>query len=323
MGSLETHEIIDACATVYDADCWEAYLRAFADHNPAYLCMSAPRLAETAGVDPREVRHLATDAPHAAVDLLTDAGGLGVDWGLHVARLGEDGVARQVVMGGQARLRDSSETINDRVAEAARSFPERLVAWAGLSLRDGMDAVGELRRCVMDLGMRGAAITHFLDGVDPLGAQSDALYAEASRLGVPLWIHTGHNLSPGHRVDHCAWAQIDEIARRHPALTVVAGHGGWPWVLEMVALCQRHPGLYLETSSHRPGHMARPGSGWESLLRFGSDIVAGRVLFGSMGWIHGMSERALADELEELSLPDRTLRAWRHDNAARLLDRVG
>ncbi len=312
--------LIDLCGIVFDAECWEAYLRGFADGSPDYLRVFAGRFAVITGLDGVELARLAEADPHAAVDALVATGAFGTDIDEHVRALTRDDVRMQVIVGLTAPL-PSGGTVNDRVAGFAARHPDRLQAWAGLTLAgtDPGSAAAELRRCVVDRGMRGAAISHFIEDADPLGDESRAVYAEAERLDVPLWIHTGHNLSTRVPPDVCTWRELDAIARAHPNLRIVAGHGGWPWIHEMVSVCQRHPNVYLEFSSFRPSQMAQPGSGWEPLLSHGASTIRSKVLFGSIDWIHGMTPRSLADEVEALAISPRVARAWLHDNAARML----
>lgn len=316
---LPTTPVVDMCATIYDADCWESYLRGFASHVPGYLVSFGPRFAAMTGLDRDALTAEARSDPHSAVDSLMATGKLGTDFAAHASNLARDKVSHQVVVGGQTPVPGSVGTVNDRLAALAAPWPTQFTVWAGLSLRDEAAALDELRHCVLDLGMRGAAITHFIDDVDPLGPTSHAVYAEAARLGVPLWLHTGHNLDPLRRPDYCTWREIDSIARAHSDLTIIAGHGGWPWVLDLVSVCQRHPRVFLEFSSHRPAHMSRLGSGWEALLAHGSTSIRSKVLFGSMAWIHGLTERELAEEVLALEINERTAQAWLHDNATRLL----
>lgn len=314
--------LIDLCGIVFDAESWEAYLRGFADGSPDYLRIFAARFAAITGLDAVDLVHLAETEPHAAVDALVATEAFGTDVDEHASALARDDVRMQVIVGLTTPL-PSGGTVNDRVAGFAVRHPERLQAWAGLTLggpdADTGSAAAELRRCVEDLGMRGAAISHFIEGADPLGDASRAVYAEAERLDVPVWIHTGHNLSTRVPLDVCTWRELDAIARAHPRLRIVAGHGGWPWIPEMVSVCQRHPNVYLEFSSFRPVQMGQAGSGWEPLLAHGTSTIRSKVLFGSIDWVHGMTPRELADEVEALPISPRVARAWLHDNAARML----
>lgn len=311
--------VIDVLAIVYDAACWEAYLRWFADNGPSYLGVFTRRFCQMTGVEVADYRAALSRDPHAAVDLLVASGKLGVDFGEHVSSLREQGVERQVLVGCPVPL-PGGGSLNERLAVLAADHDGTLLPWAGLSLRDPEQALAELRHCVLELGMTGAALTHFLDPADPLSPGAHRLYAEASRLGVPLWVHAGQNLFNRASMATCAWRDLDEIARAHPQLRLVAGHGGWPWVLETIAVCQRHPNVYLELSTHRAANIGAAGSGWEPLLHYGSTAIRRKVLFGSCEWVHGVPVGQLADEFAALDLDPRTLQAWLHDNALRLLE---
>ncbi len=308
-----TTPIIDVAGVLLDAECWELYLDGFAHKAPNYLRVFERRFIEMSGVERAEYREAAKRGPEAVVALMTESGAFDVDVDALATSLREQGVRRQVLLGNGPGL------VNDRTAEFAAHDPELWEAWAGLEMDDGEAAVTELRRCVEERGMTGVGCVHFLDGSDPLSADSHLVYAEAERLGLPFWIHTGHNLSGTKPVDVCTWRHLDAIARAHPDLVIIAGHGGWPWILEMVAICQRHPNVYLEISTHRAPHMAVRGSGWDPLLAHGQATIRNKVLFGSVEWAHGMTPRELADEFDELDLAPGVAQAWLHDNAARVL----
>ncbi|GAA5061932.1 hypothetical protein HNP84_005822 [Thermocatellispora tengchongensis] len=310
-----TGPVIDVAGIVFDDEGWEEYLLGFARRAPHYLRVFERRFASMAGISAEEYRRVARRGPEALARHLAATGRLGTDPDDHVARLAEQGVRHQILLGAPA----ASPAGNDRLAAFAARHPDRLRAWAGLDLRHGAAAARELTRCVRELGMSGGTLVHFMDDADPLSAASRSVYETAARLGVPLWLHVGHNLSPVSAVDTCTWRHIDVIARTHPDLTIICGHGGWPWVLETVAVCQRHPNVYLEFSTYRARHMALPGSGWEPLFAYGRTTIRDKVLFGSVEWAHGRSVGELAEEVASLDLPSSTVRRWLHDNAAAAL----
>ncbi|MEU0510132.1 MULTISPECIES: amidohydrolase family protein [Amycolatopsis] len=316
--TVHPHPIVDMSGMVLDRDCWRAYLGGFAEYAPDYFRLFGQRLAVTAGLDPRDFAAASKD-PDAALDLLLASPVFDLDLDAYVARLAREGVRHQVIHSSMRPL-PGVGMVSDRIAEFAARHPERLQAWASVNLADPAAAIAEVRRCVLELGMRGVSVTHFLDVAEPLSEGAHEFYRTVSELGVPLWVHTGHNLSTRVPMNWCTWREVDEIARRHPDLVVIAGHGGWPWVLEMMTLCQRHRNVYLEFSTHRPRHMTRPGSGWEPLLLHGASTVRSKILFGGIEWVHGMTTGALAAEVAALALDERTKCAWLHDNGARLLD---
>ena len=312
---------VDMCGIVYDPECWEAYLGGFAEYAPGYLRMFASRFCRIAGADPREFTRRLDADPAGAVRWLCAHPGWALDLDAYVQRLVTEGVAHQVIMGSMRPLRGGG-VVNDRVAEFAARHPDVLQAWVNVDLVDPDAAIREVRRGVHELGMRGVSVTHFLDVADPLSAGAHAFYAEVERLGLPLWVHTGYNFSTRIPVDWCSWRQLDAIAREHQQLVIIAGHGGWPWVLETLALCQRHPNVHVEFSTHRARHMARPGSGWEALFGFGATAVRHKVLFGGVEWAQGLSTGRLAAEVADCGIAEPVRDAWLHDNAFRLLGLV-
>jgi uncharacterized protein len=310
--------VTDMCGVYFDLESWESYLRTFADLSPGYLSAFALPLARHAGIEPARYRTALADGPHRAVDALLTGPGLAVDVDEHVAGLRADGVVRQVLHGGQGRLPDGT-TLNDRLVKITSGHRDTLRVWAGLDLTDVHAAIDELERCVTDLGLRGASMVHWWAGRAPDDPDCHKLYARAAELGVPLWIHTGTNYSPNRAFDHCTWRDLDRIASTHPDLVIVAGHGGWPWITEAMAVLQRQPNVYLEFSAHRPKYMSRPGSGWEPMLNYGRTMVRDKIMFGSVTWVHSVPIGVLANEVRTLGLGAKAQHAWLHGNADRLL----
>ncbi|MEU8796423.1 amidohydrolase family protein [Spirillospora sp. NPDC048819] len=312
--------VIDVCEVAYDTECWTAYLRSLATAAPRYLVLFAGRFADLTGRAPGEVAAEAARDPAGTAERLAAVLGRGFDIDRHVAALADTGVTHQVLHGGPWPVGDG--TVNDRVAAYAARHPDRLSAWAGVSLTDPRAAVGEARRALDELGATGLSVIPFLDGVDPSGPEHAGLWRLAAGRGVPVWLHCGQHFRPDVPIDVSAPRVLDRIAGAHPGLVLVAGHGGWPWVAEMLAVAQRHANVHLEFSSHRPSRMAARGSGWEPLLTLGATSVRDRVLFGSTSWTQARTPAALAAEVTRLGLPDDAVRAWLHGNAERLLGRA-
>lgn len=311
-----TGPIVDVCATPYDAECWRAYLTGFATDAPDYLRAFGGRLARTAGLDPRHIAALVTTDTTAAIELLAE--GLAVDIDEHASMLRAAGVERQVMHSCTFATPDGG-SVNDRLAARAAQHPELLEAWCSVDLATPDEAMLEMDRCVRELGMRGVTLTPFWSRSDPESRGAHEVYEHAETLDVPVWIHCSANLAADRPMGSVTPAHLDRIACAHPSLVLIAGHGGWPWVLEMVAVALRHRNVYIETSAHRPADMASAGSGWEPLLFHARGPLRGRVLFGSLGWAQGSTLTEVADEVWNLPIPEEARRAWLHDNAAGLL----
>lgn len=134
---------------------------------------------------------------------------------------------------------------NDRLAEAARAYPDRLSGFAALPWQDPQAAAAELDRSVNELGLKGALIVGrpgdtFLD---------DERYAPVLRklsdLGVPLYVHPYHPLPQVQEAYYGGFA---------PIVSTWLSLGAWGWhneagvhVLRMIlsGTFQKHPGLQV------------------------------------------------------------------------------
>lgn len=108
----------------------------------------------------------------------------------------------------------------------------------------------ELRRCVRELGFRGLRVVPWLWGLPPTDRHYYPLYAECVELGVPFCTQVGHTgpLRPSETGRPIPY--IDEVALDFPDLVIVGGHIGYPWTEEMVAVCRKHPNVYIDTSAY-------------------------------------------------------------------------
>ncbi|MEP2550152.1 MAG: amidohydrolase family protein, partial [Marinomonas sp.] len=85
--------------------------------------------------------------------------------------------------------RASCVAINDGIAEAVATTPDRLVGLGTVPLQNTEMAIAEMRRCVNDLGLRGIEIG---TSVGPRELADDSLrpfFAAAEEMGVLLFIH--------------------------------------------------------------------------------------------------------------------------------------
>ncbi len=153
---------------------------------------------------------------------------------------------------------------NDLLLQFCAVEPARLIPFCTVHPRYP-NPVNELRRCILDLGMKGVKFHPWLQAFSPMETCMDTVGDEIERLGVPVVFHDG--TPPYSTPLQCAY-----FAREHPAATVILGHGGlhdlWK---EAVYAAERYPNIYLMPSS-MPLHGLR-----QAVER----LSAGRFLFGS------------------------------------------
>lgn len=199
---------------------------------------------------------------------------------------------------------------NDEVARWVGAHPDRLTGVASVDLRSPVAAVRELRRAVHDLGFRALRIVPWLWGLPPNHRLYYPLFAECVELGIPFMTQAGHTgplrtSETGRPIPY-----LDDVALEFPELVIVAGHIGYPWTTEMIALATKYPNVYIDTSAYVAHRY--PAELVEYLKAHGRK----KVLFGSN---YPMITPAQAlKRLDELGLPDEARELFLTGNAMRL-----
>lgn len=136
--------------------------------------------------------------------------------------------------------RDAARAVNDHIAEAVASRPERLVGLGSVPLQAPELAVAEVKRCVRELDLRGVEICTNVNGKDLSDPALRPFFAAAEELGVLVFIHPigfaherfsehyfsnvlGNPLESTLAVAHLIFGGVLEA---HPGLKVCVAHGG-------------------------------------------------------------------------------------------------
>ena len=139
---------------------------------------------------------------------------------------------------------------NEEAASFARRSDGRLRPVASADLRRPMDAVRQVRHAVRELGCVALRIVPWLWGWPPDDRRYYPVFAECCELGIPFCTQVGHAgplcaSEPGRPIPY-----LDHVALEFPELRIVAGHIGFPWVNEMIALALKYPNVYIDTSAY-------------------------------------------------------------------------
>ncbi|MBD3256455.1 MAG: amidohydrolase family protein [Candidatus Lokiarchaeota archaeon] len=207
---------------------------------------------------------------------------------------------------------------NDYYADLVNQYPDKFVGFAGIDPLKGMDAVREIRRSY-DLGLRGVAVRPFMFRIPPTHAKMYPIYSTCVELGIPIWFHLSINFST-HSMEVERPINLDIVAQDFPELKMIAGHGGWPWVNEMVAVAWRNKNVYIDIASYLPKYLGMKGSGWEPLMNLGNSKLQDQILFGSTWLFMGTGIKKLAKGVMKLPLKEEVKRKWLYHNAKKLIE---
>jgi len=174
-----------------------------------------------------------------------------------------------------------------------------------------MDAVRELRRAVRELGFRALRIVPWLWNLPPTDRRYYPLYAECIELGIPFCTQVGHTgpLCPSETGRPIPY--IDEVALEFPELKIIAGHIGYPWTQEMIAVATKHQNVFIDTSAYTanrypPELVQYMGSHGRYKVMFGTNypmLTAARAL-------EGLENLGLDDEAQSLFLSGNAVRVF-------------
>ena len=207
---------------------------------------------------------------------------------------------------------------NEVVAAMVREHPGTFIGFASVDPHKGQVAVDELRRAHDELGLVGLKLHPSLQAFRPDDPAYEALWSAAEELRMPCVVHTGTSGIGAGRpggmgvlLDFARPIHLDAVAARHPGLTLIAAHFGWPWHLELIAMCLHKSNLFFDLSGWAPRYLP------PEIVREISGRLRDQVLFGS-DYPFLSPERCLK-EIELLDLPAENRIKLLSGNASRVL----
>jgi predicted TIM-barrel fold metal-dependent hydrolase len=227
--------------------------------------------------------------------------------------------------------------INDELAAAVHTHPNRLGGFATLALKDPATAARELERCITQLGFHGALVDgttdgHFLD--DP---RFLPIFEAAAHLGVPIYLHPAPPPETvrkayfsdlpgelGHLLSIAGWGWhaetglhtlrliVSGLFDRLPTLQLVIGHmgEGLPYALARSSgiLSQAAPALRQSVAEYFKSNIHLTTSGYFSVppLRCALDVVGIDRLMFSVDYPFSPNTRGrtFLETLQPLLSPD-------------------
>ncbi|MEM1133137.1 MAG: amidohydrolase family protein [Pseudomonadota bacterium] len=198
---------------------------------------------------------------------------------------------------------------NDEVAEFVAASNGRLVGIAGGDYARPIDAIRETRRAITELGFKGVRIIPWLWEVPPTDRRFYPIYALCCELGVPFCTQIGHTgplmpSEPGRPL------YLDQVALDFPELKIVAGHIGYPWTEEAIAVATKHENVFIDTSAYTATRYP------PELVRYMQGHGRHKVLFGT-NYPMITAAKALAG-LDKLGLDDEAKALFLGGNAQRV-----
>ncbi|MEM9034969.1 MAG: amidohydrolase family protein [Actinomycetota bacterium] len=198
---------------------------------------------------------------------------------------------------------------NDEVAGFVAEAPDRLVGVGSVDIRRPAEAVREVRRCAEDLGFVAIRVLPWLWEVPPTDARFYPVYAACCELGVPYCTQIGHT-GPLRSSEVGRPIHLDRVALDFPELSIVAGHIGYPWTDEAIAVATKHEGVHIDTSAYTARRYP------PQLVEYLSTNGRRKVMFGTNYPM--ITPAKCLEDLDALGLDEETSELFLAGNAARV-----
>jgi predicted TIM-barrel fold metal-dependent hydrolase len=155
---------------------------------------------------------------------------------------------------------DEARVVHDYGFETERAHADAIIGhWIHIDPHTGLEGVRELRRCIENApGFIGFAVSGSGSGPpsDPAWKPFYELCIEA-KIPALIFVGTtglGAGLPGGDGIllDDCHPRHLDQVAAKHPQLTIVAARPGWPWQAETIAVLMHKRNIWYEVHGWSP-----------------------------------------------------------------------
>lgn len=199
------------------------------------------------------------------------------------------------------------------VADAIQKYPDRFYGLMSVDPTQGMKGVRELEIAVKEYGFIGAhSYPHWFE-LPPDHARYYPFYAKCCELDVPMMLHIGQSMiyAPDYPCRSVAQPiTLDGVACDFQELKLVASHIGIPWTQEMIAMCWKHPNVYIASDAHSPKYWP------ENFVHYINTYGQDKVMFGTDFPV--LEFNRTMEEIRGLNLRPNVLPKFLRDNAARV-----
>ena len=209
---------------------------------------------------------------------------------------------------------------NEYVADILKKYPDQFIAFTGYNPHNSAASLANVERALTKLGFKAVVFRPFLHKCYANDQRYYPLYHLCEKMNVPIWIHTSVNWMTNVSMYYGHPRYLEQVLIDFPRLKIIAGHGGWPWVPDIVLMHWKYENLYADTSAHRPKYLSTPDTGWDMFMRFANSTIQDKICFGSDWLSMGMHIKDVLKEVDQWPLKDSVKEKFFYQNSARVFN---
>lgn len=293
--------------------------------NPApgaegYFALFGPRYARWAGWDDNELNErMSKDTLEKVSADLVNAMKKELTMEKFIGHLDDAGITMHAIHNMDYGRDASADTADhDYVADIMRQYPGKFLGYAGYNPHKGTRSLKVVRKALESQGYKGVVISPYNHGIYADDRKYYPLYALCEEMEVPVWIHTSANYLTNTEIQFGHPSHLEAPLIDFPKMPIIAGHGGWPWVNEMVLLLIKYDNCYADTSATRPRYIASANTGWDMFFNYMKHMTKYKIVFSSDWLSIAQPIQDFLKEIDEWKLKDEVKEKFMWQNANRI-----
>ncbi len=171
-----------------------------------------------------------------------------------------------------------SEEVNKGLAEYVNKHKGEMVGFAVIDPVKDKISVNKLKPIRDKLELQGVVLHCCAKGLHPSHSRAMRFYEAAQELGLPVFFHNGHGaLGTDEVLSYSQPYLLDEVAREFPALKIIIGNMGMPFIEQTLSMVAKHRNVYADLT-------IRPSNVWQTyntVVAAYERSVMDKLLFGS------------------------------------------
>jgi len=176
-----------------------------------------------------------------------------------------------------AQPAESNDEVNATLSDYVARHKEKMVGFAVIEPTKDKVGLSSLKSIKEKLRLSGAALYCSSCGFHPSHSRAMRFYEAAEQMGLPVFFHNDWDDGPGGVLDYAQPLLLDEVARNFPALKIIVGDMGRPFLDQTLCLVAKHENAYADLTIKR-------GSIWQiynTIVAAHEHDVMDKLLFGS------------------------------------------
>ena len=177
-----------------------------------------------------------------------------------------------------ATMNEPSEEVNKKLAQYVTKHKEKMVGFALIEPVKDKISVNNIKNLTDKLGLKGVVLYNSVCGFHPTHSRAMRFYESAQELGLPVFFHNSDvTLGANAILEYAQPYLLDEVARTFPALRIIVGNMGLPFIEQTLSMVSKHENVYADLT-------IQPSSVWQTyniVIAAHERAVMNKLLFGS------------------------------------------